>query len=147
MMSKSTQRSGLFGLVLAIGGLTGSQPSAAASPTSPQTDCGAIAIAPLGARVGVNTTLRGDHSYYIRNVTNQPIVITVTVTLWDSEGGRTANSHPVTVGPGLESRGRLTTFYAKAFGRPGSVHLFAQTEIAGGTAAPYRAQSSFYVSP
>ena len=144
-MSTSTKKMSSFGLVLAIAGLMGSQPSATA--ISPQTDCGAIAIAPIGARVGVNASLRGEHSYSIRNTTDESIVVTVTVTLWDSEGGRTAYSHPVMVGPGLESRGTLTTFYAKAFGRPGGVRLFARTEILGGTSAPYTAQSSFYVAP
>jgi hypothetical protein len=121
--------------------------TAAMAVGPPRFEVGAIGHGPIGARVGVNAPLSGEHYYYIRNTTNQTIVVTVTATLWDSEGGRTVASEPVVVGPGLESRGKLTTLYAKAYSRPGGVHLYARTEISGGVAHPYTAQSSFYVGP
>ena len=120
---------------------------AAMAAGPPQFEIGAIAHGPIDARVGVNAPLSGEHYYYIRNTTDRTISVTVTATLSDSEGGRTMASEPVVVGPGLESRGKLTTSYAKAFGRPGGVRLYARTEISGGVVHPYTAQSSFYVAP
>jgi hypothetical protein len=121
--------------------------AAEALVVDPESEVGAISRAPIGARIGVNVPLTGEHYYYIRNTTNHTISVTVTATLWDSEGGRTVASEPVVVGAGLESRGRLRTVYARAFGRPGGVLLFGKTELSGDASATYTGQSSFYVAP
>jgi hypothetical protein len=120
---------------------------AAALAADPQAQVGAVARGVVGARVNVNAYPSGEHSYSIHNTTGQTIYATVTVTLWDSEGGRTEKTETIAVGPGSVSRGRLTTTYAKAYGRPGGVHLFAQTVVSGGASSSYTAQSSFYVGP
>jgi hypothetical protein len=109
--------------------------------------CGAVAQVAPGARVGTNTPLRGTHQYVIQNNGNQPIFVTVTATLEDSEGGRTRETKTVYVAPGATFRETITSFYQHAFRRPGGVTLTATTVLSGGASASYSSNSSFYVGP
>jgi hypothetical protein len=116
-----------------------------ASVENVQASCGGVATGPINARVGVNATLQGTHSYVITNRSNQTVVVTVTAVLQDSEGGRISEQKTIYVGPRSESRGTLRTFFIHSYRRPGGVILTATTEVSGGATARYTARSSFAV--